>query len=186
MEKTDFEMIHIPRTAGSSIKSLLGHYGRPHQRASKLRYGTKFMFTWVRNPWDRILSLWLYPSNNSDRVIRDKFTDFNEWCCSIHEFRIKETQAGRFRNHLGRYLTAAYQPYHWWVDARVNFIGRYENLYEDVEKLGNELKLDLDLSTMPHMGQSERGPYQDYYDNCAKDAIYKLYEKDIKKYRYEF
>jgi len=59
--------IHIPKTAGSSIKKLgqLDYNG--HVRAAAIRnrvshevWSTYFKFAFVRNPWDRFLSLYCY------------------------------------------------------------------------------------------------------------------------------
>jgi len=102
----DFVFIHIPKTAGTSIRSGLeigpsgnpvrinhcygtGHAPAFHTKNSlgKVLWDKCFTFTFVRNPWDRVLS-WYYFSIKKDKVSRPalqfmkKFKSFDHWVMS--------------------------------------------------------------------------------------------------------
>ena len=87
--------VHIPKTAGTSVEAALGWFteytrgAQDHRSIRKLReaitpdeFCTYFKFTFVRNPWDRVVS-W-YKNALEDPVHRQKY-GISE-TCSFREF----------------------------------------------------------------------------------------------------
>ena len=73
----------------------------------------------------------------------------------------------------------------------VDFIGRYETLQQDINKLRNILDEELPLVTLPHINQSKRlkKDYRDYYNDgtgLSKELVYEMYREDIETYNYVF
>ena len=64
----DFVFVHIQKTAGKSIRQALGlKKGANHNSAQQWlneytvdEWNNAFKFTFVRNPWDRLLSSYMY------------------------------------------------------------------------------------------------------------------------------
>ena len=85
--------IHIPKTGGMSIETILGeNIKNLHQQSIKIKHGTPFewdypkywkdfyTFTFVRNPWDRVVSSYLFnlkmANKNSTQHDRDKIKKY--------------------------------------------------------------------------------------------------------------
>ena len=85
--------IHIPKTGGMSIESMLGEdLKKIHQSSIKIKHGTPkewkyskyweyyYKFTFVRNPWDRVVSAYLYnlkmSDTNSSQHDREKIKEY--------------------------------------------------------------------------------------------------------------
>jgi hypothetical protein len=70
----------------------------------------------------------------------------------------------------------------------VDFIGRFENLQSDFDRVCPEI--GLPPTALPHVNKSKvirkyKG-YQDYYDKESKEFIAELYKSDIELFGYEF
>jgi hypothetical protein len=70
------------------------------------------------------------------------------------------------------------------TDLFPDAIYRFENIAEDFNKLCQ--RLDLDCEPLEHTNQSDRKPYQEYYDDESKTVVEKMYARDIKLGNYKF
>ena len=74
----------------------------------------------------------------------------------------------------------------------VDFIGRFENFENDVcyvlRILNNQTSSTdkIHFETMPHLNQSSRTHYYEYYDSESKEIVEHLYKKDIELFNYTF
>ena len=64
-----------------------------------------------------------------------------------------------------------------------DFIGKVETYQQDWDSIRDRLDCDIDL---PHLNKSERTHYSNYYNTETKDAVYKIFNDDIKTFGYEF
>ena len=103
--------IHISRTGGSSIKTALNLHDKKyneyyHLDSSYIPKECKdyFKFAFVRNPFDRFVSLYHY---------RPKGLSFSDWLDSINLVYVQQVDYG--------------------LD-KLDFVGRYENLQDDFNK----------------------------------------------------
>lgn len=200
-----FWFVDIPRTSSSSIKvELAKRYGVIYGKSNLIerKYSTKlcmpdhipsikmkeflgpvlwntvFVFTFVRNPWDRMVSHYFYRKKigqiPSDMRFRDYVLELNE-----------SIGSGRFRKHYHYYGLSNYI-----LGDRgeviCDFIGRYENRDRDIreiaktigfEELGN-LRIQKASPTDKH--------YSEYYDEESRDIIRSLYKTDIELFDYDF
>ena len=62
----------------------------------------------------------------------------------------------------------------------VDFIGRFENLYNDFKKA-----FGLDLINYK-INSSKHNDYKEYYDSETKSLVEECYKKDLELFKYEF
>ncbi|WP_367389475.1 sulfotransferase family 2 domain-containing protein [Lewinella sp. LCG006] len=194
----DVFFIHITKTAGTSIRHCLDfprprkseglfkkHYN--HQEIQQLvdpvLWHNSFKFSFVRNPWDRLFSYYHYRKRNffSKRPTLDPsnpnlFPNFADW---LETYVVKRDIS----------QTNLRPQYNWIYDNNgnlvVDFLGRFENLHPDFEKL--KKILEVPHLQLEHENKTERPcDFRMAYNNRTKDIITTLYKKDIELFNYTF
>ena len=177
--------IHIPKTGGMSIQEALslqqyrnrrklaqgreysglvtfGHELLPYLQRRGLAPRDVFTFSFVRNPYDRAVSLWAYFRQQYNTDI-----GFTEWC-----------------RNIGAYTWRIRYPQARWLDGlTVDFVGRFEILQRDFDRLC--VLLSVPQSNLPHLNQSEHGARQDHYTDEARAIIRAHYARDFAELGYE-
>ena len=81
-----FKFIHINKTGGVSINNNLGWPVKMHEDALEIKnkIGDKnwkkhFTFSFVRNPWDKVVSHYHYRKLKNIHGLKDDPIEFNEW-----------------------------------------------------------------------------------------------------------
>jgi len=206
----DAVFIWIPRTAGTSTYSVLARHGCPNlKRLDKARYRfpqrglvtfghmdyvglvesgvvsrsshkRAFKFCFVRNPFDRTVSLFWYLKKMGD--LHEKLS-FDLFCRMISEGAYD--RIGPF-NVNG--LSQCNPQLKWILDSNgepiVDFIGRFERLDEDFKKVAEVLGID---ATLPVMNQTRHNkPYEDYYTAETRRLIEQAYREDLEFLNYSF
>jgi hypothetical protein len=141
-----------------------------------------FVFTFVRNPWDRILSLYHYVKQRDD-ILNDM--EFRDYICAISNF-IETGKGSLFREHEYYYLSAS----DYIVDASgkilVDFIGKFENRNDDLkiiaQKIGCKQLGKLKINKSDRINKH----YSEYYDQETQAIVRKIYSKDIELFDYKF
>jgi chondroitin 4-sulfotransferase 11 len=197
--------IHIIKTAGTSIRASLGkekeqikHGGHGYAKDVKRKVSAStwkdyFKFSFVRNPWDKMVSQWWYnghPKVRGRNIYTSKVKTFKEYILYFAE-------GGRISANNPRCTP-------WLVDDSgkilVDFVGRFENIEEDFNFICQQLtppkheQNKLWPPKLPHRNQSKNKhrnewtdkPYQDYYDDETKEIIAREFEDDINLFGYKF
>jgi hypothetical protein len=207
--RRDAVFVWIPKTAGKSLDSLLSDHGCVKLKTPELvrhafpqrglvNFGHQyypalvaagivtpdfdrraFKFCFVRNPWDRAVSLFIYlrAKGRLHPALR-----FHTFAHLLHD---------RAYDELGLYtrrgLSHCNPQIAWLRDPEgrifVDFVGRFETLEADVAKLGAELGL---TGTLPRLNVSERGHYRDYYDDHSRRLVAAAYAEDVETFGYHF
>ena len=138
-------------------------------------------FSFVRNPYDRAVSLYEY-LRGVDRIPQSvSFKTF----CRILENREYEP-IGRY-NYLG---LSQLNPQSAWLmngDSKpiVDFIGRYENLASDVGQVEIGIGLDKGFLSIGHKNKSKRkGSFREYYTAREIDIVRSVYAEDFAAFNY--
>ncbi len=166
-------------------------------------YNKRFKFTFVRNPWARLLSFYtsIYRSREGRRQGLMTYEDainpekFNEWAVDTLTNRIVEKCPRK-------YPTCDHQRIiHWpcldWITDKdgkiiVDFVGRHETLKKDYKKV---LSLIEARATCPmpryvplkRVNVSNLGfDYKHYYSDETRDLVSNHFEKDIEEFGYEY
>ena len=149
-------------------------------------------FTVVRNPYDRLVSLYLcsYAIEKPNEKLRDQGVNFK---MSFEDF-VKEVRCNKrkwFTAHAGH----RHKPQLQWISdrtgkVRVEEIIRFENLDEDfynlLEKWGiPQFKLKK-INGAEYHTKKKRKHYRYYYNPVSKKIAEELYKEDLKYFNYEF
>jgi len=179
--------IHVPKTAGMSIieatKELnvkcIGHRKASDFTEKQLR--ESFVFSFVRNPYDRFISAFFYLKqggiNIKDKSIGDILPNDIQQCVDLiksldDSFMYKKRKLFHF------------QPQHQWHNAKIDFIGRYERLNDDFAYIST--KIANKKIILPHMNESKKKYYTEYLTKNIIDSINGRFYKDFDKYHYLF
>lgn len=177
--KYQFIFIHVPKTGGTSFMSPFSPYWkllarddikiRGHHRANRLarqypdEWKKYFKFAFVRNPWDRAVSLWLTHDSKHENNL-EGFLD-------------------RIRDNF--YSLVSVLPQFVWVSDDMDYVGQYENYARETAWIIG--KLGLPLLPLKHLRKTERNPdYRKYYDIKALTLANDIYRKDIERFGYIF
>lgn len=209
MKKNVF--IHLPKTGGSSFLKIESHR-RPARffkmdevysqndtyidhdlRAPDFKFlkeyafsSDSFIFCFVRNPWDRILSSYCYLKNNADTDIGNTADqkDFNLYFKKFKTFKdMLLNWDDEFHNQIH------FKPQHQWIcddeDKIIpNYIGKFENLQEDFNRICD--KIGTPHKQLPHINKTKHKHYTEYYNDETKQIIGEKYAQDIEYFGYEF
>ena len=180
-----FIFIPVRRAAGTSIATAMGDYGEKgfdrgvltHNWYSDIeKYRDYFVFTAIRNPWDRLVSGYFW-SNKSERY-SGKQVNFEEF---VNNLPTKESNY-KWWFHTARTLTEML------IDCDGRFIAdftiRFENLKADFKTVCK--KLNLDRLVLPHKGRTNHKHYSMYYNPKTRDAVAKRFKPDIDYFGYKF
>lgn len=178
--KYNLTFIHIPKNAGTSINEILEippeHRG--HNYPKELERRKCISFCIIRNPWDRMVSLYRFRKKKGhDKIIfKEKDYSFKEWLFNQNVSQIAgkmewENQVNIICDKNSKLL--------------VDYVLKYENLVEEWKNFGD--LLGLSFSKIPHFNSSgEKKDYKEYYDSETRSFISKKFIKDIQMLDYEF
>ena len=185
--------IHIPKCAGISVgKSLFGvmaghskvwHY----EFYDEQLFQKYFKFTFVRNPWDRLVSAFYFLKkggrNSVDRewakTHLDNVTSFNEFVEQMGDdlvFQSNVLNQQHFRPQI-QYLKDTEGV------VNLDFIGKFENLEEDYSKIAEELDVK---STLKEINKGAHSHYSEYYTQNTKEIVNHIYGEDVELLNYDF
>ncbi|MEZ9820005.1 sulfotransferase family 2 domain-containing protein [Shewanella sp. 10N.286.45.A1] len=185
--------IHVPKVAGTSINHAiygrtLGHYSSLEiNNAFPKLFEQSFVFSLVRNPWDRLLSAYRFAKqgrtdtmgvNNPEQYQIPEFETFEsfvvDWLAdkNVDELDfVFQTQSRFLVGNQGELL-----PDH---------VGKLESLTESVSIIESKLGRKLDI---PHANKVvKKGSYRDYYTTQKMiDIVSDKYAADIRRFEYNF
>ncbi|GAA5142120.1 hypothetical protein GCM10025767_30290 [Thalassotalea piscium] len=158
-----------------------------------------FKFTFVRNPWARLVSEFNYRQQHGD--VR--------YQCSFKKFLFERFPTAELDDYLNakdyyRHVISQWQfIYDENDNCLVDFVGKFENLQQDFDYVQNQLglpKVPLPHKNITH-GKTARfkqsvfslisknkakSHYSYYYDQESMNYVKTLYEKDIILFNYHF
>lgn len=182
-----FLFIHVPRTGGTSIETQFQYNGDEKRGDGKKhfnledykkeltdkQFNTYFKFTFVRNPWDIMISK--YVSN---------------WYALKH----RGGEIGYQRGKSLKYFLDHYQPAEhehgdglldYFDPDQMDFVGRFENRVEDIKYICEKIGINIDTN-IKKRSMRKKKHYTEYYDDKTRDIVAKRYAKDIEYFGYKF
>lgn len=137
-------------------------------------FNSYFKFGFVRNPWDRVVSLY---NRNEGIKMREQmsFEEFAEWIQLSSDTCVHPTphksQLDWFKDHSGRVVA--------------DYIGKFETIEKDWEFICNRLHISQPL---PHENRNDKNQrhYTEYYTNKTQRLIAEKFKEDIDYFGYSF
>ena len=222
--KYKFIFTHINKCAGTTINNALlrsllvrgdsqgyhtlsnptktGHIRLLNSMEKCKRSQDYFKFTFIRNPWDKMVSFYHYhDSRNWDldwpwsvygAGFKQDRPEFNEFIKQIYDesFDWKRVFKGRpgASTYNQKVPLRVSNSFMWLVDENdkllTDFIGKYENLQEDFNFICD--KIGIPQQPLLHLRKSKHKPYWDYYNDETKEIVAEKYAKDIEHFNYTF
>jgi len=183
--------VHIPKCAGSSINQQLGLQSLGFSGHAPASYHIDYLkdyfsFTFVRDPYDRIASAYRYFQSlgvghrwyKRNKIISDLASslDFDGFIDHIPDFmKLMKREEGSFESGIH------FQPFDYFIDEPLDFIGRFENIQEDyayiLARLGKRTQRLIKTN-------STQSNYFTIYTRDSRLKVYYLYKEDFQKYQY--
>lgn len=176
----NFIFIHIPKTGGNSVNRVLQQYAvipprtllECHIPASVMRscirdYNTYFSFSFVRNPFDRLVSLYYF--SRKHRAFPATFKEYVELVYR-GDYPKSPDQYSKLYNPCGKLL--------------VDFVGKFENIQHDFTHVCN--KIGIQPVALPKANATKHPDYKDCYTPELVKYVGELYADDLETFGYEW
>lgn len=215
-----FAFLHVAKTGGRSINTLLkeklgqkgvfntqklnpdvNRLGRmlgleAKALAGEERWQSYFTFAFVRNPWDRAVSIYehmrtdykatrLRPFAGRSGKAKILLAICGELNISPRKFSFDDFVYGVLRDR-------AFENYHWDTQSNAltdgagnilfDWVGRFENLEPDFQHACNAI--GLPRLELPHHNKSKRKIWPSYYTDHSFKTVAEIYREDIDLFEY--
>jgi len=194
-----FVFIHIPKTAGMSVRHVLGAYATVgvwahpfsiQQRNKELqkhvfartaikyvnKWNEYFTFAFVRNPWDWVVSIYFYIKRDRrdprhKKIQSMNFNTFVIWMLKwdTYEFPIRGGQKNYIIDTVGNII--------------VNKIGRVEEFNKDFEEICKIINVPC---VLVKKNITSHRHYNAYYNSHSKNLVKKMFAEDIEEFKYRY
>lgn len=184
--------VHIPKAAGISVnKALFGTYGGSHMKLkdyqlifSKTEFYEYYKFTFVRNPWDRLVSTYFFLKNGGFHEKDKEWFDDN-----LSQFENFEDFVLNWLNIENSYKWIHFIPQYEFVTVNnkvlVDDVYKLENIEDGMSSISKKLNLSLELRH-ENKNPDRNIKYRDYYSSKTKEIVNLVYKKDIELFDYQF
>ncbi len=156
-----------------------------------------FKFSFVRNPWDRTISMaksypgtWHIKLDRSQKPPKLKYDNNFHGYKNRFGYPITIERDRRFykKTPLKNDRHIENSIYLNLLDEDIDFVGRFENLSEDFSFVAESI--GLENPELPHAEKKKHKfkglHYSEYYTPETKDAVEELYLKDIEHFGYKY
>jgi hypothetical protein len=172
--------IHIPKTAGTSILSCLNKSGDPKIKHLLLKnYHDKilencFVFSVIRNPFDRFVSQWLYHTNFDDNFFYKKYKRKMD---IVSYFDI----ASQLKDKAVTWKSMSEFIFN--KNKKIDLILRFETLRNDWDNFCKKLNYNCELINYK---KNTRKHYSEYYNPRLISKVEEMYIDDLTNFNYKF
>lgn len=198
----NFIFIHIPKCGGTSIEEALGvNYHKNigfdfenkykkdikyHPKHFKLKHyeellgsnvNNYFKFTLIRNPWERMVSNYLFDISSPEIMMLGKTTYEEKKEITFEEFLNLVFFSG---------IETFVYDYQSWYNG-VDYVCKLENIQSDFSYVCGRLGIDnREIGHINKTNNKSDYKYQEFYTSKTKDLIFEKFKYDILKFKYEF
>ncbi len=223
-DEHNYIFIHIPKTGGSSITEALGYkVGLQHlfnkvdsdialfgthtyaryvkdfmmkDNDGFVEYDSYFSFAIVRNPWDRLYSLYNFmckAPRHESHIDQQQLIDkgFKHFLLDNREHGTLVAPAKNMNDiqHPSFYVHQQDTPQcHWIEDENGENIVSYVGKYEELDSVWEEIVVDtLEIDVqLPTINKHTEDDYREQYDDEMRTFVEETHKEDIIKFGYTF
>jgi chondroitin 4-sulfotransferase 11 len=210
LEKNKAIYIPIEKVANTSLKRAFYyiennkvpkkiHVKNNFKNVSKeklLNYGDYFKFTFVRNPYDRLVSCYFNKIKHNPNLTDKSYykgvhrgllknsknfnseMDFKSFVKEVS--KIKDNVADVHIRSQYTFITTKRG------DVPINYIGKFENLEKDYKKVCEKICVNNPPNLSKENKSNRNKDYRKYYDEEIKKLVKQRYKKDLKLFNYKF
>ena len=189
--KHKFIFIHGMKTGGTSIRECLNDYSdiistperhspywnhlspkdlEKHFQEQQWDWDEYFKFVFVRNPWDRMVSLYHH-------LLWKSLQPQHDWarrCLGGSDSFITYLKSGKLCPEQTKYFNNISDFY----------VGRFENIQEDFNVICD--KIGIPQQKLPYTNKSNHKHYTEYYNDETIEMVSDKYDVEIKMFDYKF
>lgn len=201
--------LHIPKAAGTSVERFLRE-ADPDIPAKVLRkrgfsrflnnYLDYYVFSFVRNPYDRFVSAWKWgelkfsKEGNLPFYRKERGVSFEEYVLLTTDLDYRKDNENLWSEYDEYHTLPQFEFFpqlnggHYFTDKisanfTCDFIGRFESLNEDFKKACEDL--NIVEHQLPHAYNSKTFKESSSWTDGLKDKVYNYYKKDFDLFGYE-
>lgn len=152
-----------------------------------------FKFAVVRNPWDRMVSLFHFYKQLTEpggqlhgqkraALAQDRLGGFREWVCSDDLVPNLNLTAESQNAHKSRLQSD------WVVDESgkvgVDFVAKFESLHDDFDTICNQVGIHDEK--LPWKNASKHSDYKTYFDDETIEVVSRIFDEDLKRFDYQW
>ena len=177
--RDDLNLVYfdVPKAASSYLRKEFFADDNAYSMRNPTRPGDDyFSFSVVRNPWDRMVSNFVFFCRSEHRHLRRKqFASLHEG--PVADFREFVEIASRRHNHH-------WQPQDLYVPESVDFVGKMEDLEAAVERICTAA--GLPMKPVYRVNTTDHDHYSQYYDDTTRALVADHYRRNIERFGYVF
>ena len=146
-----------------------------------------FSFTFVRNPFDRLVSCYVSKYQTDITKYKKTKNDFEHYLCGyLSQDEGFETFIEKIAKIPVLLMDKHFIPQSKVIytsngDSRVDYIGRFETLEQDFLPIQKE----YGLKPLKVFNATNKKDWKEYYNEHTAKLAYKIYKEDIKRFGYE-
>jgi hypothetical protein len=148
------------------------------KQLSSNTFANFYKFAFVRNPWDWQVSMYHFILKRKDHIHHHKvsamrsFDEYLEWVIAT-------------RNPYPKNATKHQKDmlYDRNDELLVDFVGHYESLTQDFNKVCNQIGIQ---ATLPSFNHSKHENYTHYYNKSSIKRVAEYFQTDIERFGYTF
>ncbi len=151
----------------------LGEIGIWSEKREK--YDDYFVFSSIRNPWDKVVSAWKYCSTTKHRTL-------------IHVLENLPSKAGKTKEERHDYRHLVRSQSELLVDENGQLVCDLLIRFEELQCGFDEVcrKIGMKKTVLPVINRTDHDDYRRYYDNQTHDLVAQLFKDDIDLFGYTF
>lgn len=187
--------IHVHKVGSTSIKNAFGDEVEGTefsvQKTVNRKLGKRILtpeqetykkFSFVRNPFDRLVSCYAYKIKSGTHA---RITGWYGPFARFNDHETFESFARKVCRVPNIFADPHFLPQYATLYKRgkklYDYLGKFEHFSEDFAPIQKK----FGLLELPHMRKANKGDWRDYYTTPLAKKIYKRYKKDVQTFGYE-